>query len=78
IIDPQDYLLPWKFISNDGRFEMDFEPILDRNSKVNLLIFKSIQHQIFGYFTGDVILDDGQKIRVARLLGFAEKVYNRW
>ncbi|UJG44456.1 MAG: DUF2804 domain-containing protein [Candidatus Heimdallarchaeum endolithica] len=77
-IDESDYLKPWKFTSNDGRFEMDFEPIIDRNSKVNLLIFKSIQHQVFGYFTGKVILDDGTEVKVDKLLGFAEKVINRW
>ncbi|MHA1865287.1 MAG: DUF2804 domain-containing protein [Candidatus Heimdallarchaeaceae archaeon] len=77
-IDESDYLKPWKFTSNDGRFEMDFEPIIDRNSKVNLLIFKSVQHQVFGYFTGKVILDDGTEVRVNKLLGFAEKVINRW
>jgi len=57
---------------------MDFEPIIDRNSKVNLLIFKSIQHQVFGYFTGKVILDDGTEVKVDKLLGFAEKVINWW
>ena len=76
--NPKDYLKPWKFTSNDGRFEMDFEPILDRNSVVNLAIFKSIQHQVFGYFTGEVILDDGREIRIENLLGFAEEVKNRW
>jgi hypothetical protein len=78
ILDDKEYLQPWKFTSSDGRFEMDFEPIVDRNATVNLLIFKSEQHQVFGYFSGYVILDDGEKIKVDRLLGFAEKVYNRW
>jgi hypothetical protein len=73
-----DYLQPWKFTSSDGRFEMDFEPLLDRNADVNLLIFRSIQHQVFGLFTGTFILDDGTKIPVQRMLGFAEDVYNRW
>jgi hypothetical protein len=50
--DPTNYLAPWKFTSSDGRFEMTFEPIVDRNATVNLLIFKSIQHQVFGYFSG--------------------------
>ncbi|TFF96878.1 MAG: DUF2804 domain-containing protein, partial [Promethearchaeota archaeon] len=76
--DEDDYLKPWKFTSNDGRFEMDFEPIIDRSSKFNLLVLKSIQHQVFGYFSGKMILDDGQEIEVSRLLGFAEKVYNKW
>jgi len=77
-IDPDDYLKPWIITSNDGRFEMIMEPILDRNSKIDLKILKSIQHQVFGYFTGDIILDDGKKIHVKRLLGFAEKVFNQW
>jgi len=77
-IDPDNYLKPWVFTSNDGRFEMTMEPILDRNSKIDLKILKSIQHQIFGYCTGDIVLDDGRKIHVKRLLGFAEKVFNKW
>ncbi len=74
----EDYLKPWKFKSNDGRFEMKFDPAIDRSSSMNLVFLKSLQHQVFGYFTGDVILDDGKKIHVNRMLGFAEKVYNAW
>jgi len=77
-IDTNDYMKPWKFSSNDGRFEMDFEPLIDRNSKLNFMVIKSIQHQVFGYFTGFFILDDGTKIEVNRMLGFAEDVYNKW
>lgn len=76
--DPNDYLQSWKFTSSDGRFEMSFDPILDRNATVNLLIFKSVQHQVFGYFSGFVILDDGTRLEITKLLGFAEEVYNRW
>ncbi|MHA1731803.1 MAG: DUF2804 domain-containing protein [Promethearchaeota archaeon] len=76
--DPDDYYAPWEFTSNDGRFEMSFEPLLDRNSTVNLLVFKSVQHQVFGLYTGDAVLDDGTKVHVDRGLGFAEDVYNRW
>jgi len=76
--DPYDYLKPWKFSSNDGRFEMTMTPIVDRNSKANLLIIKSIQHQVFGIFNGFFILDDGKKIEVKNLLGFAEDVFNKW
>ncbi|MFX0055404.1 MAG: DUF2804 domain-containing protein [Candidatus Hermodarchaeota archaeon] len=77
-MDVNDYMKPWKFTSNDGRFEIDFEPILDRYGKFNLLLIKSVQHQVFGHFTGKVILDDGEKLNVDRFLGFAEDVYNRW
>lgn len=73
-----DFLKPWKFVSTDNRFEMDFEPILDRKSCTDLLILKSDQHQVFGKFTGTAILDDGTKIKIKDFLGFAEKVFNKW
>lgn len=76
--DENNYMKPWKFTSSDGRFEMDFEPALDRNSDVNLFIIKSIQHQVFGYFSGKAVLDNGKVIRVKRMLGFAEDVLNWW
>lgn len=73
-----NYLDPWEFTSSDGRFEMTMDPILDRNATVNLLVFKSSQHQVFGKFNGKVILDDNTEFIVKDLLGFAEKVDNRW
>lgn len=73
-----DYLSPWTFTSNDGRFEMDFLPILDRASKTDVGVICSDQHQIFGRYTGSAVLDDGRVIRVRDFLGFAEKVYNKW
>lgn len=72
------YLKPWKFSSNDGRFKMDFIPIIDRSAKTNLVLLKSVQHQVFGYFTGKVVLDDGNTIYIKNFLGFAEKVNNKW
>nr|HNI32722.1 DUF2804 family protein [Chitinophagales bacterium] len=69
---------PWKFSSNDKRFELDFEPAIDRYSNTNLILIKSVQHQVFGYFSGRVVLDDGTILQVQRVLGFAEDVFNRW
>lgn len=69
---------PWRFTSSDERFEMDFEPILDRAADVNVLVVRSDQHQVFGRFTGHVVLDDGTRLEVTGLLGFAEVVHNRW
>jgi len=77
-IDRSNYLKPWKIYSNDGRFRMIFEPILDRSANMNYLIIKSIQHQCFGYYSGYVVLDDGRRIDIERMLGLAEEVYNRW
>ena len=76
--DKNNYMKPWKFTSNDGRLEMKFMPLLDRSSKFNLLFLKSIQHQVFGYFTGKVILDEGTELQIENMLGFAEDVLNCW
>jgi hypothetical protein len=77
-MDTDDYMKPWKFTSNDNRFEMDFEPILDRYGNFNLLLIKSVQHQVFGRYSGKVVLDDETELKVDNFLGFAEDVYNRW
>ncbi len=77
-IPEPDFLSPWRFSSNDGRFELDFVPILDRHSHDNFVILKSLQHQVFGRFSGRVILDDGRALQLKDFLGFAEKVVNRW
>ncbi|MBI9104111.1 MAG: DUF2804 domain-containing protein [Spirochaetales bacterium] len=72
------YMEPWKFSSSDGRFELDFFPVLDRFSETSLAILKSHQHQVFGNFSGRLILDDGTPLEIKAFHGFAEKVFNRW
>ncbi|MDC7288453.1 DUF2804 domain-containing protein [Blautia schinkii] len=74
----EQYLKPWKFTSNDNRLSLKFTPILDRNAYTSVGIILSDQHQVFGHFDGHVILDDGTKILVKHMLGFAEKVRNKW
>ena len=74
----EDYMSDWTFTSDDGRFEMDFTPVLDRASNTDFVILGSDQHQVFGRFTGTCILDDGTKIKIKDFMGFAEKVSNKW
>lgn len=74
----EDYLSDWTFTSDDGRFEMDFTPILDRAANTDFKILGSNQHQVFGRFSGKAVLDDGKEILVKDFLGFAEKVTNKW
>ena len=78
VIPEDDYLKPWKFTSSDGRFEMDFEPIIDRNSYTDLKLIVSEQHQVFGKMTGTMILDDGTKVNLKDFHCFAEKVHNKY
>lgn len=77
-IPEESFLKPWTFSSDDGRFEMDFVPVIDRVARTNALIIESDQHQVFGRFTGRAVLDDGTPLELKDFLGFAEKVRNRY
>lgn len=77
-IPEESFLKPWTFSSDDGRFEMDFVPVIDRVARTNALIIESDQHQVFGRFTGRAVLDDGTALELKDFLGFAEKVRNRY
>ncbi len=72
------YMEPWKFSSSDGRFEMDFVPVLDRAAKIDFKVLVSDQHQVFGRMSGRAVLDDGTPIGIKDALCFAEKVHNRY
>lgn len=74
----EDYMSPWSFTSDDGRFEMRFAPVLDRASNTDFKVLKSDQHQVFGRYSGAAVLDDGTRLEVRDLMGFAEKVENKW
>lgn len=74
----EDYMSPWTFTSDDGRFEMDFVPVIDRASCTDIKLICSDQHQVFGRFSGKAILDDGKVIEIKDFIGFAEKVFNKW
>ena len=69
---------PWTFTSSDQRFTMNFRPLIDRKDYLSLGILKSDQHQVFGYFSGEAILDDGKVINLEEFLGFAEVISNKW
>lgn len=76
---PQDDLMkPWTFISSNGRFEMEFLPVIDRAAKLSALVVASDQHQVFGRMNGRAVLDDGKFIELKDFMCFAEKVHNRY
>lgn len=75
-IPENSYTNPWTFSSSDGRFEMDFIPVLDRHSNTPRGKYQSNQHQVFGKFSGKAVLDDGTVLELSDFMGFAEKVVN--
>ena len=68
---------PWKFISSDGRFDMDFIPCYDRRTFVEAGVFGQNAHRVFGKISGKAVLDDGTALNIKDLLVFAQKVHSR-
>ena len=77
-IPESGYMDTWTFSSSDGRFEMTFEPVLDRAACLDYKVIVSDQHQVFGKMRGKAILDDGTEITINDVMCFAEKVHNRY
>ncbi|MFW9829314.1 MAG: DUF2804 domain-containing protein [Candidatus Thorarchaeota archaeon] len=74
----RDPTKPWKFTSNDNRFNMDLEPIIPHKEKLNfgfIYLNSSILH---GLYSGEFVLDNGEKIQINNMLGHAEDIYWRW
>ena len=78
ILPDENYLKPWSFVSGDGRLDMEFIPLHDRQSGVQGGEYLNVQHQVFGHFNGKAVLDDGYVLEFRDFLGFAEKVGNDW
>ncbi|GAA4419028.1 DUF2804 domain-containing protein [Georgenia halophila] len=74
--DEIDYTAPW-FITGP-RVDVRLEPWAERSSAIRLGIISSVQHQVFGTWSGWVVDDDGERRSVDGLVGFAEDVANRW
>jgi hypothetical protein len=63
--------------SPEDRLNVTFEPFLERIDKTNLVVINSEVHQIFGRYSGFAVMDDGERIKLEGLVGFAEEHYAR-
>lgn len=77
-IPQSSYLDKWEIVSNDGRFTMNFEPILYSPSHFSIILLEYNQHKVFGRFSGKVVLDNNEILEITDLFGFAEVVSNKW
>ena len=75
---PDKFMEPWKFVSEDGRFNLTMKPTFDHHSDLNLGIGRMHTHQVHGLWSGDVTLDDGTKLEIRDMYAFCEYVENRW
>ena len=76
--DSGDYMRPWRFRDSEGRLDLTFTPFKERVARSNLLVIFSQVHQMFGKYSGTVVADNGEKIQIDGLTGFAEEHHARW
>lgn len=76
--DRDRLLQPWTITSSNQKVKLVFKPLGQHKEQLNLGLFASNFHQLFGYFTGSIELDDGQRIQIDRLHGFVEEQYAKW
>ncbi len=75
---PDKFMQDWKFVSEDGRFNLTMKPTFDHHSDMNLGIARMHTHQVHGLWSGDVTLDDGTKLEIKDMYAFCEYVENKW
>jgi len=75
---PENYTAPWYFSDNHDRLSLEFVPFKERVAETKLGVIDSEVHQIFGHYSGHVVCDNGERIEVKDLVGFAEDHKARW
>ncbi|WP_127479471.1 DUF2804 domain-containing protein [Nocardioides pantholopis] len=74
--DREDWLRPWRI--RGERVEATFHPFHERVARTSLVVLAGETHQCFGHFTGWAVTDDGERVDLAGLVGWAEEARNRW
>lgn len=70
---------PWRVRDRDGKvMDITLTPTFDRHSATNVIVLSMEVHQMFGTWTGWVTAEDGRRIEVEEILGFAEESRSRW
>ena len=77
-ISPSNWLLPWRFTSNDSRLEMVFTPNQERTENYQMFFHSFKRRQVFGSFSGKVILDDKSEFEFQNIAGIAERRKTRF
>lgn len=74
--DTSDPHRPWRI--SGQRVEATLTPFHVRRSRTNLLVLSGDTHQAFGTWSGWALADDGTKVSLDGLTGWAEEARQRW
>jgi hypothetical protein len=73
-----DYMKPWRFTDDQQRLDLTFTPFKERLARTNLGVIFSEVHQMFGRYNGWARTDQGERLQIENLVGFAEEHQARW
>lgn len=79
--DLTDVTKDWVFSSNDNRVNLRLKVMHVERGGMNYILLKTKLLKVYGFFTGEVVLDNGTKVQICpedRLFGSAEAVTNYW
>lgn len=76
--DNRDPKKPWCFTSNDDRLNLTLEPLIPERTKVDVGLILVDTSSLHGFYSGYVVLDNGKRIEIDKMLGHAEDIKWRW
>ena len=68
----------YHYEDDDKKFVFDVEFVFDNFTKTKVLVVNNKCHQVFGRWSGYVVLDDGTKLTVPPFVAFCEHADNHW
>ncbi|MHC6204447.1 DUF2804 domain-containing protein [Breznakiellaceae bacterium SP9] len=77
-ISPSNWLLPWRFTSDDKRLEMEFVPSHEWVERKFILFHSLRRRQSIGHFSGKLILEGNKVLEFQQLTGFVERRKTRF
>jgi hypothetical protein len=77
--DRGDWFKPWRIATPaSDRIDLSFTPSTERTARTDLFVIRSEVHQLFGHYAGTIATDDGRRVSVEGLYGWAEEHDSRW
>src|SRR5690625_371601 len=79
IYDERDYMKMWVLqTDNSKQVLLTFQPEFERVAKSNVGIIQSEVHQMIGHYNGTITLENGEKVEINNLFGWAEDHKAKW
>jgi hypothetical protein len=79
VYDRGNFMQPWHITApQSGRVDLHFEPRIPHRQRSELVLLRSELIWAFGSFSGTVVGDDGEVVRIDNLPGWAEEHRARW